>query len=330
MQIAVIGAGAWGCALAYAISQTTQVKLWARDAAQVANLTQERYNPNCMASSTKFNHNVTFTHDLSQTLTCDLLVMSVPVNALSECLSDICKKAQSRNLTTIPDLILTCKGVELNSGLLPHQLAEKILQQYQFANVNTASLLGPSFAKDVINGLPTLITLAGNNSEFVLGCINSLKGIKNFRIYANSDIVGAEVGAAVKNVLAIATGISDGLNLGYNARAALITRGLSELCRLIIAMGGDESTAYGLTGIGDLVLTCTGDLSRNRSFGMKVAQGLDTKAVLSQLNGVAEGVYTTKIIYRVGQNLNHIIYEHRAIAQVITELLNREVKFENS
>jgi len=247
----------------------------------------------------------------------------------------------------MPSIIWVCKGFELNSGLLPSQIIQDVLGNVldgRHSNSsnnnfgNFGALLGPSFAKEVALGLPTAVTLASHNCDFALNLAEQLCKIPNFRVYAHDDLIGSEVSAGVKNIIAIAVGISDGLNLGFNARAALITRSLSELCKLVLLLGGNPNTPYGLSGIGDLILTCTGDLSRNRSVGLELANGFDIDTILLKLGHVAEGVYATQEVYNMSKPLGiempivaavyNIIYNKHNIKQTVFNLLNRESKYE--
>jgi glycerol-3-phosphate dehydrogenase (NAD(P)+) len=182
-----------------------------------------------------------------------------------------------------------CKGFEQGTGLLPHQIVEQAFG----AAARCGALSGPSFAEEVARGLPCALTLAARDAGFARESAALLHGGR-MRVYYSTDLVGVEIGGAVKNVMAIAAGISDGLALGHNARAALITRGLAEIARLGAAMGGQPDTIFGLTGAGDLILTATGDLSRNRRVGLQLAQGTPLQKILENLGHVAEGVYTAR------------------------------------
>lgn len=329
MKISVLGAGSWGSALAIASSKIADVCLWSHDAKQVQLLSTQRNNPSYLPENIIFADNVIFTHDISAALDADLLIIATPLNAVREVLLKI------KSITAaIPDIFLVSKGFEAASGLLPHQIVAEILPEFK----NFGLLIGPSFAKEVALGLPTAITLASPELEFAVKWMSLLDGIPNFRVYAHDDVIGSEVGAAVKNVLAIAVGISDGLGLGYNARAALITRSLNELSNLVLAVGGKKETIYGLTGIGDLILTCTGDLSRNRKVGQELATGKNIHEIIADLGHVAEGVSTAREIFIKSQQLNiempivacvyRIIYEQADIKAEVNNLLRRQPKTE--
>lgn len=329
MKIGVLGAGSWGSALAIASSKVADVSLWSHNLAQVELLNTTKSNPHYLPSEIKFANNVIFTHNLEDTVDSDLLIIATPLNAVREILLKI--KLLRCNL---PDLILVSKGFEAGSGFLPHQIVEEILPSF----LNYGLLIGPSFAKEVALSLPTAITLASPDLNYAIKWMTLLKDIPNFRIYAHNDVVGSEVGSAIKNVLAIAVGISDGLNLGYNARAALITRSLNELSSLVLALGGKKETIYGLTGIGDLILTCTGDLSRNRKVGQELATGKSIEEIVRSLGHVAEGVSTAREIYLKSQELRidmpivesvyRIIYDKADIKLEVNNLINRQPKIE--
>ncbi len=276
MRIAVLGAGAWGTALAIAFARRHAVSLHARGAAQAAAMAaareNARYLPGCA-----FPESLTAQAGFAAP-DADLLLLATPLAGLRDALDGL-RAAGS----TVP-LLWVCKGLEAGSGLLPHQVVAEHLP-----GVPCGVLTGPSFAQEVARGLPAAVTLASATPGFAEGLVQALHG-SNLRLYANDDVVGAEVGGAVKNVLAIATGICDGLGLGLNARAALITRGLAEMTRFGVALGGRRDTFMGLAGLGDLILTATGDLSRNRRVGLRLAEGRALADIVAELGHVAEGV----------------------------------------
>lgn len=327
MQINVLGAGSWGSALAIACSKIADVTIWSHQVEHAQFLNATRHNPNYLPAEIYFADNVSFSAELEQCITADLIIIATPLNAIRQVLRQI------KALTNfIPDLLLVSKGFEAQTGLLPHQIVEQELPNFERYGL----LIGPSFAKEVALSLPTAISLVAPQLEFAMNWMDKLQNIPNFRIYAHDDVVGSEVGAAVKNVLAIAVGISDGLQLGYNARAALITRSLNELASLVLALGGKRETIYGLTGIGDLILTCTGDLSRNRSVGQELALGHTIEDIIKNLGHVAEGVSTAREIHLKAQALQiempivasvyRIIYEHADIKQEVFGLISRQPK----
>ena len=281
--IAVLGAGAWGTALAVALSGRHDVRLWARDAAQAAAMagarSNARYLPDIVLPSA-----LAIGADLaSAAREADLLVAATPVAGLRDLLARLAVAgAQAR------PLVWLCKGFERDTGLLPHE----IVAAAGWAGPSGA-LSGPSFAQEVARHLPCALTLASADAAFAARAAALVHGAR-LRVYRSDDLVGVEIGGAVKNVLAIAVGICDGLGLGQNARAALITRGLAELSRLGVALGGRAGTTMGLTGAGDLILTATGDLSRNRRVGLELAAGRSLAQIVAGLGHVAEGVNSAK------------------------------------
>jgi glycerol-3-phosphate dehydrogenase (NAD(P)+) len=209
-------------------------------------------------------------------------------------------------------VLWVCKGFEAGTGKLPHQVVAEVLG----AKAVCGALSGPSFAEEVAAGQPTAVTLAANDHEFAMNAARQLHS-RRLRIYANDDLIGVEVGGAVKNVLAIATGVCDGLGLGLNSRAALMTRGLAEIARLGVALGAHRDTFMGLAGMGDLILTCTGDLSRNRRVGLALAEGKSLPQILEELGHVAEGVHTAHEVERLATELAVDMPISRAIAAVL-------------
>lgn len=327
MKITVIGAGAWGTALAISLSANHRVTLWARDAAQIkamrAARCNQRYLPDIVLPD-----NLDLNADLSAALDdVELVIIAVPTAALRATLQQL---AQSRRRFGV---LWLCKGFEAGTSLLPHQVVAEVLPQGFPCGV----LSGPSFAQEVARGLPTALTLAADDEEFARRTAQALHHSR-LRVYASNDVIGVEVGGAVKNVMAIATGICDGMGFGYNARAALITRGLAEITRLGLKLGGRPETLGGLSGAGDLILTCTGDLSRNRQVGMLLAQQHDLPEILRRLGHVAEGVYSVREVHQLAQRLEvampiceavyRIIYQHVPANEVAADLLNRSPNFE--
>jgi glycerol-3-phosphate dehydrogenase (NAD(P)+) len=279
--LAVLGAGAWGTAFAVALSSRHDVRLWARDAKQSQSLAAARRNARYL-SEIALPEALRVEADLDQALSgADLLVAATPVAGLRELLG----KLKGGNVRHVP-LVWLCKGFEQDSAALPHEIVAA-----SGIRAPSGALSGPSFALEVAKGLPCALTLASADTAFAAGTAAQLHGGR-LRVYHSDDVVGVEIGGAVKNVLAIAVGICDGLGLGQNARAALITRGLAELARLGVALGGRAETIMGLTGAGDLVLTATGDLSRNRRVGLELARGKPLAAIIAELGHVAEGLYS--------------------------------------
>ena len=326
MRIAVLGAGAWGTALAIAFAARHQVILWARDAQRVEDMAHRRENrrylPDC-----PFPSNLRLTADFRAALAAaDLAILAAPLAGLRFLLEQL--KADAPALP----FLWVCKGLEAGSGLLPHQVVADVM-----GDAACGVLTGPSFALEVARGLPTAITLASSDAAFAETTAQRLHG-GNLRIYANHDLIGAEVGGAVKNVLAIATGICDGLGLGLNARAALITRGLVEITRFGEALGARRETFTGLAGMGDLILTCTGELSRNRRVGLLLAEGKALPEIAAELGHVAEGVPAAREVARRAAELGIDMPITRAVTAVldgritpraaVEQLMAREAKSE--
>jgi glycerol-3-phosphate dehydrogenase (NAD(P)+) len=285
-RVGVLGAGAWGTSMACVLAARLDVTLWARDPAQAEALAHTRRNERYLRGI-EIPAAVKVTSNLDDASRAELVLAATPVSGLR----DVLRKIQNCNA-----LVWLCKGFEQGTGLLPHQIAERTLGP----GARYGALSGPSFAEEVARGLPCALTLAALDAGFAREAAALVHGGR-MRVYYSADLVGVEIGGAVKNVMAIAAGISDGLGLGHNARAALITRGLAEIARLGAAMGGQSETIFGLTGAGDLILTATGDLSRNRRVGLQLAQGLSLEKILHDLGHVAEGVYTAREIAKLAK-----------------------------
>jgi len=329
VKLAVLSAGAWGTALAIAFSARHQVALWAREAEVVAAMRTRRENSRFLPGHT-LPESLAIADDFDTTVAAaDLVVVATPLAGLRDTLRRI------RGIAADKPLIWVCKGLEAGSGKLPHAIAGEELAP----GARYGALSGPSFAEEVARGLPTAVTLAGSDETFARDTALMLH-TPRLRIYANADLPGVEVGGAVKNVLAIATGICDGLGLGLNARAALITRGLAEISRLAFALGARRETLMGLAGVGDLILTCTGDLSRNRRVGLALAAGKTLPQILAELGHVAEGVSTarevTVLAGRLGiempitQAVDAILHSGVSAAAAVEQLLLRDPKSESS
>ena len=292
MNLTVLGAGAWGTALAVSAVARHPTRLWARDAAQAAQMRASRSNERYLAGVTlpgALQIDVDFDAALAHARD-GLVIVATPMAALDEMLRRIGTRAAG--------VLWLCKGFEQRSGRLGHELAREA-----GAGARVGVLSGPSFAIEVARGQPTALVAASSDAGLCEEAVDALHS-ESLRIYTSDDPVGVEVGGAVKNVLAIATGIADGMparecgaaGLGLNARAALITRGLAEMTRLGVALGARAETFMGLSGLGDLVLTATGDLSRNRSVGRLLAQGLPLSRILAELGHVAEGVSSAPMV----------------------------------
>ncbi len=294
-SLTVLGAGAWGTGIACQIAAQQPVVLWARDPQQAQRMQRDRENarylpdvalpPDLLAES---DLDAALRHAAGAN---GLLLLAVPASALRQTAQAVRTfNADRPAAARVQQLLWLCKGFEQGTGLLPHAVLDAV-----FAGVDDApacgALSGPSFAVEVARGLPVALTLASRTAALQRAGVDALHH-GAMRIYATADVIGVEVGGAVKNVLAIATGVSDGMGLGHNARAALVTRGLAELSRLGVALGGQAETFMGLSGLGDLVLTATGDLSRNRRVGLALAQGRKLDQIVAELGHVAEGVHT--------------------------------------
>jgi glycerol-3-phosphate dehydrogenase (NAD(P)+) len=296
MQITVIGAGAWGTALAIAASRQPlahRVILHVRDAAQAQAMQalrrNERYLPGIHLPEALSIISGPLDTAREQARSEDLLVIATPMAGLRSSLQALQGTAAS--------VAWLCKGFESGTGLMPHEVQAQVAPQLLAGALN-----GPSFAQEVARNQPTALVAASLHASVREALVKAFHG-GALRVYANDDIVGVEVGGAVKNVLAIATGLCDGLELGLNARAALITRGLAEMTRLGLALGAKTETFMGLSGLGDLVLTATGDLSRNRKVGLLLAQGLSLEQAVISLGHVAEGVYSARTVWQRAQSL---------------------------
>lgn len=329
MNITVFGGGAWGTALAISLAAHHRVTLWARDVAQIEAMRIARCNQRYLPDI-PLPPSLGLSADFSGALAAaDLAIIAVPTAALRSTLQQFAKSGNA------PGVVWACKGFEAETSQLPHQVVAEVLPD----NVQYGVLSGPSFAQEVARGLPTALTLASGDESFARKTAQALHHAC-LRIYASNDVIGVEVGGAVKNVMAIAAGISDGMGLGSNARAALLTRGLAEITRLGLKLGGRPETLSGLSGAGDLILTCTGDLSRNRQVGLLLAQKLDLAEILRRLGHVAEGVYTVREVHRLAQRLEvampiceavyRILYEHIPAAEAVTALLKRAPNLEFS
>jgi glycerol-3-phosphate dehydrogenase (NAD(P)+) len=290
MKIAILGAGAWGTALAITFAPRHEVVLWSFEAEHAAAMRAARENVHFLPGYA-LTAGVRIESEIPAALVgAELAIIATPMVGLRPTLAAVARQSGT-------PVLWVCKGLEAGSGLLPHQVAKEV-----FNGAPSGALTGPSFAEEVAKGLPTAITVASTDESFARDMAQALN-TPRLRLYANSDIVGAEVGGAVKNVLAIATGICDGLGLGLNARAALMTRGLAEITRFGIALGARRETFMGLAGMGDLILTCTGDLSRNRRVGLALAAGRPLAAITRELGHVAEGVLTSHEVARRAANI---------------------------
>ena len=323
----VIGAGAWGTAVASHLASVdnSSVSLLCRSAADAQRLNLARENTAYLADHALPNA-LNITADPSCLRGAAVAFIATPVAGLAAALL----QAQAQGAAAA---VWLCKGLDASTGLLPHELAKSLS-----LTIPTGVLSGPSFAKEVAQGLPTALTVASNNAA-LCNTVQQLMHHRAMRVYTSTDVVGVEVGGAVKNVIALACGVSDGLQLGLNARAALITRGLAETTRFALALGAKADTLMGLTGAGDLVLTCTGSLSRNRSYGLLLAQGKAPAMIEAELGHVAEGARCVAAVVARAAALQIEMPIAGMVAQLIAgqitpqsalkNLLNREAKAES-
>jgi glycerol-3-phosphate dehydrogenase (NAD(P)+) len=324
MKVAVLGAGAWGTAISCLLAKRMEVCLWARDASLARAMREtrrnERYLPGISLPSS-----VVVSEELGAAVSgADLLLAATPVAGL---------RALLKGIPPANGVVWLCKGFEQATGAMPHQIADETLGR----GARFGALSGPSFAEEVARGLPCALTLASFDAAFAREAAERLHGGR-MRVYYTTDLVGVEIGGAVKNVMAIAAGISDGLGLGLNARAALITRGLAEIARLGAALGAQPETVMGLAGVGDLILTATGELSRNRRVGLELARGRPLEVILRDLGHVAEGVRSAKEVARlaaergvdmpVSEAVNAVLAGELSPAEAVDRLLAREPKME--
>jgi glycerol-3-phosphate dehydrogenase (NAD(P)+) len=334
LKIAVIGAGSWGTALAILLARNGhRVVLWGHKAAHMALLAKERENSKFLAG-VHFPENLELQDNLSDTVNkAAVVVMVVPshgyravFSTLAPFLSENCR------------VVSAVKGIENSSLMTMTQIMEEVLADSSDSRgIEVGVLSGPSFAKEVANAMPTAVTL-GFREISVAKELQAVFASKYFRVYASEDVIGLEMSAALKNIIAIATGVCDGLGYGLNTRAALITRGLAEIQRLGMKLGADAATFSGLSGMGDLLLTCTGSLSRNRTVGIKLGEGKSIEQIKDQMNMVAEGIKTTRSVYDLARNMDiempileqvyNILYRGKDCAAAVHDLLDRELRVE--
>lgn len=329
MKIGVIGAGSWGTALANVVAENGHdTLLWAYEPELVADMTATGIN-HLFLPGIELHRSLRYTGSLSEAVSgAELVLLVTPTQVMRSLLGAL-------HTDVNPGAVLACasKGIELGtlstvSQICAQVMGEEVLQRF-------VALSGPTFAKEVALGLPSLI-VAGSANEAAARQVQAVLSNPVFRVYTSSDVIGVELGGAVKNVIAIAAGISDGLGFGHNTRAALITRGLAEIRRMGRAMGAQEATFAGLAGMGDLVLTCTGDLSRNRTVGVKLGQGMALEAIMSEMRMVAEGVKSAESVDALASRLKvdmpitrkvfEILYCAKPVRQAVLELMSRDLK----
>ncbi|MBP0124260.1 MAG: NAD(P)-dependent glycerol-3-phosphate dehydrogenase [Nitrospira sp.] len=330
-RIGVIGAGAWGTALAkHMAEKELQVRLWAyeRDVVDAINQTHEN---RIFLPGVTLPPSLSATDSLAQVVSdCDGLLFVVPSHVARLVLQQLAPL-----LPPYMPVISATKGVEEETFQLMTQVMEDVFPAALHSKLMVLS--GPSFAAEVSQGQPAALCLAGLEAPLVWAFQAALM-TPALRVYADSDMIGVQLGGALKNVMALAAGVVDGLGLGHNARAALLTRGLAEIVRLGDAMGADARTLYGLSGVGDLVLTCTGTLSRNYTVGMRLGKGEKLEAILGSMKAVAEGVRTAKAASGLAQRhgvempivraINEVLFEGKSCRQAVTDLMERDAKLE--
>ena len=333
MKIAVLGAGAWGTALAWHAAQLHSVRLWARDAALVQSLRSTRSNARYLPG-VLLPESVDVTDSLAHAVAAaDLIVLATPMAGLRPMTQALAgQSVLTEGGRDAPPVIWLCKGLEAGSGLLPHQVVAQA-----WPGIGAGALSGPSFAQEVAAGLPVALTVASSDDRVGHRCVEAFHH-HAARIYRSTDVVGVEVGGALKNIMAIATGLSDGMKLGLNARAALLTRGLAEIVRYGTALGARPETFMGLAGVGDLVLTCTGDLSRNRTVGLRLAGGESLGQIVASLGHVAEGVACCRAVRDSARQLGvempitdavgSVLFDAVAPREALVALLAREPRDE--
>lgn len=332
-KVLIMGAGSWGTAIASVLSgKGVYTSLWGHDPDHIAKLQKDRENKEFLPGY-HFNNNIHLQSGFSQTIKdYQTICMVVPSHGF--------RSVFKRLIPFLNDgttIVSAVKGIENDSCMTMSQVMEEELTGAHKKNIAIAVLSGPSFAREVADGIPTAVTIGSKDIE-VAKRLQRLFVTDVFRVYAAKDVIGLEISAALKNIVAIGAGICDGLGYGLNTRAALITRGLAEIKRLGVHLGGEEATFFGLSGLGDLVLTCTGDLSRNRTVGLKLGQGKKLKTILEEMKMVAEGVKTTKSVHDLVATLDvempileqvyKILYEDKDCAVAVKDLLTRELRVE--
>lgn len=329
-QIAIIGAGSWGTALAVVAARAGHsVRLWSRNAAVVSSINEQRINLRYL-SSASIPAAVTATGDIDAALhDASMVLLAVPSHAARETLT-----AMSSHLNEAAIIVSVAKGIEIESGKRISEIAKEVVAgSHPFVCFS-----GPSFAKEVVEGHPTAIVAASKDPVAARSVQNDLS-FDNLRIYTNADVVGTEIGGSVKNVMAIAAGMTAGLGFGANSVAALITRGLAEITRLARREGAQMETLMGLAGLGDLVLTCTSGLSRNRFVGEELGKGKTLAAITAELSEVAEGINTARAVKKLADRaglempitneVNAVLYDGKPAREAVSELMSRPLREEN-
>lgn len=327
--IAVIGAGSWGTALALLLARNGhQVLLWDHLPEAIEEMQQDGCNRRYLPDYS-FPQNLIPSNDFAKIIqSAELILLTVPSHAFKVVLK------QARDITpSLPPIVWGCKGLDPDSQQLLHVVAQEILGKV----FPMAVLSGPSFAKEVAMGLPTAVCIASKTPSFAQE-LSRIFSNSFFRIYTTTDMIGVQLGGAIKNIIAIATGISDGMGFGANARSALMTRGLAEMMRLGLALGGKQETFMGLTGLGDLILTCTDDQSRNRRFGLAIGKGSSSEAAIEKIGQVVEGAKAAKQVYSLAQKYHiempiveqvyNVLYQNISPKEAVNVLFARPQKAE--
>ncbi len=330
-KIGIIGAGAWGTALAWSVaSNGTNVKLWSIEEDVVDSINNQRENSTYMPDIA-LPENIEATTDMGEAVDgMELLLFVTPSQFMRSALTDLAEVIPPAAV-----LVSATKGIENDTLAMPMDMISDTMPDSIVAKC--AFLSGPTFARELAQQVPTAATVASKNHTSIVLAQNVLS-TPYLRLYANSDVVGTELGGAVKNVIAIAAGISDGLGFGHNTRAAIITRGLAEMTRLGVAMGGDAQTFNGLSGIGDLLLTCAGDLSRNRTVGLRLGKGESLDTIIGTTNSIAEGVTTSLSLHNmaaqhdvdmpISEEVYKTLYKKKDPKSAVSDLMSRELKEE--
>jgi glycerol-3-phosphate dehydrogenase (NAD(P)+) len=334
-KIAVIGAGSWGTALAVLLAgKSYAVNLWGHRREHIDSLISDRENKKYLPDIL-FPAKLQPVHQLKQAVEgTSIIVMAVPSHSYRHVFVEMVPFLRENCR-----IISAVKGIENKTLKTMTQVMAEILAEHNLAekNIELGVISGPSFAREVAKKVPTAVTIGFQNLQTAKE-IQKIFVTEYFRVYASKDIIGLEISASLKNIIAIAAGVCDGLGYGLNTRAALITRGLAEIQRLGTALHADPSTFFGLSGLGDLLLTCTGDLSRNRTVGIKLGEGKTLDQIKSEMSMVAEGIKTTQSVYDLAQKMKiempileqvyNIIYKGKNCSEAVRDLLNRELKVE--
>lgn len=328
--VTVLGAGSYGTALAICFARNGhKVTLWGRNSDHIQRLADERKNQQYLGDIA-FPDSLEMQSDLQTAVaSSDIVLVVVPSHAFADLLQTIAPMLRNG-----AKVAWATKGLEPNTG----RLLQDVAKQHLGEDMDLAVLSGPTFAKEMAAGLPTAISVSATSDEFCERLSGLLHCGRSFRVYRNNDFIGIQLGGAVKNVIAIGAGISDGFGFGANARTALITRGLAELCRLGCALGAKSETFMGMAGLGDLILTCTDNQSRNRRFGLALGQGLDVDSAQQQIGQVVEGYRNTKEVYMLAkrsgiempitEQIYQVLYENKNVKEAAMALLGREQRAE--